>query len=162
MRPPHRALHRFLGGEDRGEGVLTQEHPHKHGPRIHHEGQEDGEEHIAVPQLQVPHPHHRGQTVGDDEGEEEARPHPVNLHPQAAGKGLRKDQHQVDQQHQQAPLPGFPKVNPEGNGQSHQGGVQGDAGVVHADGMEGLIGPNHRQHGDEGRGKGLRQDEQDH
>lgn len=59
------------------------------------------------PQLQSPHPHHGGQAVGDDKGKEEARTHPVHLHPQMAGEGLQKDRQQVDQQHQQAPLAGL-------------------------------------------------------
>ena len=158
----HRPLHRLFGGEMGGEGMFAQKHAHQHGPGIHHEGDEDGQEDVAGPQLQSPHPHHGGQAVGDDKGKEEARTHPVHLHPQMAGEGLQKDRQQVDQQHQQAPLAGLPKVDPEGDGQGHDGGVQGDAGVVHANGMEGLIGAHRGEHGDEGGGKGRGQNVQDH
>ena len=154
-------LHRLLRRELGGQLALAQKHPHQHSPGIHHEGDENGQEDIAGAQLHRPYPDHRGQAVGDRAGEEEPRPHPVNLHPEVAQKALHEDHHQIDQEHQQAPRMGLAEIDPEGNGQGHRRRIQRDAGVVHADGMEGLIGPHHRQYADERGGKGGRQDIQD-
>ena len=157
-------LHRLLGRQVGGELVFAQEHACNHGRRVRHEGQGDGQKDIAQPHLVLHHADadHGGQAIGDHKGKEKARAHPVDLHPEAAGKGLGKDQNQVDQQSRQGGVPALPGVHPEGDDNGQDGGVQGDAGVVHADGVEGLIGAHRRQHRNEGGGKGLGQQEQHH